>query len=141
MISENTPIPGFYTCRLVKNGPLMPVKIHWQTSPRVMCDECNGTGYLDFQNCEAIQCDACHGKGLVPTDDDLLLARVGLEDYSAHEIWLRCAKHPISLFAYNQRMAVIMHAIEHDPRRPEARPREAVNLATLPPITPSGETK
>ena len=140
MITENSPVPGFYLVRLVKDGPVMPVKIHWQTSPRVICDECAGTGLIDVNVAESVECDACHGKGLVPTDDDLLLARVGLETYSAYELWTRCADKPISLAVYNQRMGVIMHAIEHDPRRPEARPREPVNLATLPPITP-GEIK
>jgi len=140
MITENDPVPGFYLVRLVKGGPLMPVKIEWKMSERVMCDECAGTGQVDVNIAEGVECDGCHGQGLVPTDDDLLLARVGLETYSGFELWLRCAGNDIGLREYNRRMADLVDTHKHARDRPEARPREPVNLATMPPITP-GETK
>ena len=96
------PEPGFFTTRLVRNGPLVPARIIWH----------EGEGWQAVVNGEP-----------GPTSYDDVVAGVDL-------IWNYCPR--ISEAEYEFMLAVIAWAEEHEPRHPAANPRRPIDPRTKP---------
>lgn len=105
----DTPTAGFYAMRLVRNGPLVPVRI-WYGPPH---DPVTGE---ELDRSHRYQAEL----GGKPTDVD--------------RVWPWCAKHPIDEAEYRYMLGVSQWAAEHAPKEPEAQPRQPVDLGTMKPI-------
>lgn len=102
------PVPGWYRRRLVKGGPWVPVLI-WQRCP------------LDPETGE-------------PLDrPPVLLCLVDGEEADALDQWTWVAGNRITRADYDLMTRQAAWDRIYDPDAPAARPREAVDLRTLPP--------
>jgi len=138
-IRQDDPKPGFYLARLGRGKPLMPVMIWGHLAARECCEFCSGRGAYVFApdtDDPWRECQACNGRGTVPTEDESIKARFGLNDCDPFWIWTRCANKPIGLREYRRRIREVRDAVENDPDRPEARPDSPIELGELPPILP-----
>lgn len=104
----NDPIPGHYLRRLVRNGPLVPVKIYYVDGDR------DDDGEL--------------------MSDQLLCCEVAGDRADPFLQWLYCAGHATTEEDYNYRMAILRHVQEHEPDAPERTPTVAVDLSRMKPL-------
>ena len=105
----DTPTPGFYAMRLVRNGPLCPVRI-WFGPPH---DPVTGE---ELDRSHRYQAEL-NGK---PAEID--------------RVWPWCTKHQITETEYRYMLDVHTWATEHAPKEPEAQPRQPVNINALKPL-------
>lgn len=113
----NKPLPGHYKRRLVKGGPFVPVHITRQ---------CHCTPFGGPDNLAHEWSDNCDR---YPP----LMAWVNGEEADPYDIWSWCAKCPISAVEY-KKMMLTKDWAETVPNAPEARPREAIDMFTAPPL-------
>jgi len=106
MVHLNLPIPGHYTMRLVKKGPLVPVEI------RDVSDRCPETGEL--------------------MEDQRFVATINGEEAPVERAWPWCSKAPITEAEYRFMVADARHAEAYRPEDPKASPRRAVDLLNAP---------
>lgn len=106
-IDGETPSSGWFQRRLVKDGPMVPVRI---TVIQEIGDDGELLGPLVFEALE-------DGKPV-----------------KARDIWTWVADQPISEQDYEFMMAKIAYAKVHMPNAPEANPRRAVRRKDIPPL-------
>jgi hypothetical protein len=118
----DTPVVGFYTTRLVKNGPPVPIEI-WFGQPIVDGEE---------QDRSPRWCVAINGETdrLERDDGTGYRCRVALDPM---QVWPHCARDPISADEYRFLLRRRAWALEHAPDHPAARPRQPVDLRSLKP--------
>jgi len=111
-LQPDVPVAGHYAMRLVRGGPLVPVKI-WFGLPIVDGEE---------QDRSLRWCVEVDRK--TTSKDELI---------SIDRAWPWCAKNPISEADYNFMVAHADWAIEHQRDHPKAQPRKAVDYHSLKP--------
>lgn len=114
---SDTPIPGWYRTRLVKNGPWVPVRIY-HGLPVVSGEE---------QDRAPQWCVEVAGKtDYVEKDPDN-------PEYRCHVLldvyryWPWCGREPITEGEYKYMIAHAAWSKQHAPHHPEAQPRKAIN--------------
>lgn len=105
----DTPTAGHYAMRLVRNGPLVPVRI-WFGPPH----------------------DPVTGEEL--DRSPRYQAQIAGKEADIDRVWPWCAKNPIAENEYRYMLDVSQWATEHAPREPEAKPREPVDVTTMRPL-------
>lgn len=102
----NSPEPGYYRRRMVRGGPLIPVRIYYSNP------EIDGAGKLK--------------------EDETLLALVGLDTpANAFDLWTYVAGNPISEDEYNFLIAQLKHKQQHEPNDPLNTPQAPVDFGSM----------
>ena len=107
-MTTDTPQPGHYKTRLVRNGPFVPARV-WINKP-----ERDDAGDL--------------------MDDEGLMMEVNGERISGEQLiaetWLWLMGNPIDQAEYDFMMADSDHAQKYRPDDPKARPTKAIDLGS-----------
>jgi len=109
------PQSGYFKSRLVRNGPFVPIRIHW------------GIPVIDGQEQDRSP------RWLVTVDGAADFVETGDFGYRCNVLfdvarfWPWCARHPIEESEYDFLVAKSKWAKAHAPDRPEASPRQAVD--------------
>ena len=111
VIDPERPQEGFYAMRLVKDGIFVPVRIHRDCSPE--CDQ---------------PCDRYH-----PLQADIWTAN-GKNERDPRDIWIACAKNPISKERFETMVSEIEEALALSPWDPKGNPEREINPDTLAPL-------
>ena len=111
----DVPVAGFYQRKLVKRGIFVPVKI-WYGPP------------VDPENADLVLDRSPRWQGMV--DGKLWTGEI-------QDLWISCAKHPITKAEYNYLIARSRYARRWDPDHPAANPREPIDMMkAAPPVPP-----
>lgn len=105
---DGDPVAGFYAMRMVKGGVRCPVHI-WYGPPH----------------------DPVTGEEL----DRSWRWQATLDGHPAEldTVWPYCAREPIDQAEHDYLVSLRCWAVEHAPETPEAAPRQAVDLGSMPP--------
>ncbi len=103
------PVAGFYQMRLVRGGPLVPVRI-WFGEP--------------FDPCTGEWCERSHR----------WRAAIDGEQVSIWRAWPSCSGRPISEGDYRFMRAMSAHARTYEPGLPQANPLKPIDLNAMAPI-------
>lgn len=120
-ITGDQPVAGFYKVRLVRGGPVVPVRIYWG---RAIIDGEEQDRGFDWR------CEIDGRTDRWERDDDTdYRCRVPLE---VDRAWPWCAREPVTVAEYQFLVSHAAWAKEHQPEHPKASPRKAVDFHTLP---------
>lgn len=109
------PAPGFYATQLVRNGPLVPLRI-WYGAP-----------ILDGE-----ELDRSH-RWCVEVEGRTERVRDGIPELlDVTKFWPWCARRPIPRHEYDFLMARRSWAAAHAPNHPAAKSRERIDFNTIP---------
>ena len=106
-MSSDTPQPGYYETRLVKNGPFVPARVWINDTPR---DEAG---------------DFLEDQGLMMEIDG---ERVNGQHMNQRWLWMY--GNPITKQEYDFMIADSSHAKQHRPEDAKAKPRKSIDLST-----------
>lgn len=114
------PTPGTYAIRMVRDGPLVAVRI-WFGPPVIQGEEQDRSprwcaeidGFTDYPQRDRTTGATCR----VPFDIE--------------RVWPWCAKHPIDQATYEYMVARSSWARRHNRENPAAKPRDAIDFTSL----------
>lgn len=101
------PKPGKYLGKLVKSGPMIPIELR----------------DVSWRNED----------GELMEDERFELLVCGQPSDAPEHIWPYLCRQPVSDDEYEYQLAKVQWANEYAPYRPEANPRQPVNIDDLPP--------
>jgi hypothetical protein len=115
------PRPGFYVMRLRRGTPLVPALIY-QLCPMVVPQPALLDGPHPDEWCRPLERSPHYG------------AQIDGKPAAVDRLWLARSLRPISPAEYRFRLGTLRHWARRHPVRPEAHPRQRIDLTRLPPL-------